>query len=83
MQFCKVDFDFINVEKTTFCVLHFFSYSITASDGSEEYTTGRGITSLYHDATGFQKNKGEVCNKAKISITPSSITLLTVGCPPR
>ena len=37
MQF---DFDFLNLEKTTFCVLHFFSYSFTASDGSEGSTAG-------------------------------------------
>ena len=39
----KFDFDFINHEKTTFCVLRFISYSFTASDGSEESTAGRVV----------------------------------------
>ena len=33
-------FCFLNHEKTTFCVFRFFSYSFTASDGSEESTSG-------------------------------------------
>ena len=39
----KFDFDFLNLEKTTFCVLHVFSYFSTASDGSEESTAGRVV----------------------------------------
>ena len=39
----KFDFDFLNVEKTTFCVLRFF-YSFTASGGSEESTAGRVVS---------------------------------------
>ena len=38
------DFDFLNNEKTTFCVLRFFSYSLAASDGSEESTAGRVVS---------------------------------------
>ena len=38
------DFDFLNLEKTTFCVLRFFSYSFTASDCSEESTAGRVVS---------------------------------------
>ena len=38
------DFDFLNHEKTTFCVLRFFSYSFTASDGSQEFTAGRVVS---------------------------------------
>ena len=40
----KHDFDFLNFEKTTLCVLHFFSYSFTVSDGSEESTAGRVVS---------------------------------------
>ena len=40
----RFDFDLINLEKTTFCVIRFFSYSFTASDGSEESTAGRVIS---------------------------------------
>ena len=36
-------FDFMNIEKTTFCVIRFFSYSFTASDGSEESAAGRVV----------------------------------------
>ena len=36
----KFDFDFLNLEMTTFCVLGFFSYFFTASDGSEKSTAG-------------------------------------------
>ena len=39
----KFDFDFLNLEKTTFCVLRFF-YSFTASDGSEESTAGHVVS---------------------------------------
>ena len=44
-------FDFLNLEKSTFCVLRFFSYSFTASDGSEETTAGRVVSCsimMYH-----------------------------------
>ena len=54
-------------------------YSFTASDGSKGTTAGHVVSPrsvMVH--RGFRR---EVCNK--ISITPSSITFLTVGCPPR
>ena len=35
---------YLNLENTTFCVLRFFSYTFTASDGSEESTA----TVWYH-----------------------------------
>ena len=41
MLLLKLDFDFLNLKKTTFCVPRFFSYSFTASDGSEESSAGR------------------------------------------
>ena len=41
MQF---DFDFLNHEKITLCVLRFFFYSFTASDGSEEFTLGHVVS---------------------------------------
>ena len=45
VQLCKVFrclefFDFLNLEKTIFCVLCLFSYSYSVSDGSEESTAG-------------------------------------------
>ena len=40
----KFDLDFLNLEKTTFCVLCFFSYSFPASDGSGEPTAGRVVS---------------------------------------
>ena len=44
MQCVKFDLNFIDREKTTFCVLRFFSYSFTASDGSEESNAGRVVS---------------------------------------
>ena len=46
MQCCCViiDFDFLDLERTTFCLLCFFSYSFTASDDSEESTADRVVS---------------------------------------
>ena len=38
------DLNLLSLEKTTFCVLRFSSYSVTASDGSEESTAGRVVS---------------------------------------
>ena len=58
------DFDFVSLEKTTFCVLRFFSYSFTASDGSEESNAGRAAspcTVMEHH--GFRSQKARRARK--------------------
>ena len=67
----KFNFDFLNLEKTTLCVLRFFSYSFTAHDGSEESTAGRVVSPcsimMHH---GFRSKEASRARKQKMSITP-------------
>ena len=75
----KFDFDIINHETRTFCVLRFFSYSFTASDGSEESTAGRVVAPcsimVHH---GFRSNQARRAIKQKYRLrqTTSHSSLL-------
>ena len=61
------DFDFLSLEKTTLCVLRFFSYSFTASDGSEESIAGRvespSFIMMHH---GFRSKEARRARKQNI-----------------
>ena len=83
----KFDFYFLNLENTTFCVLRFFSYSFTASDGSEESTAGHVVspcTIMVHD--GFRSKEArrvrkQIIDYAKQHHTPQCWLPATVMYP--
>ena len=73
------DFDFINLEKTTFCVPRFILYYFTASGGSEESTAGREVSPcsimMHH---GFRSKEARRARKQKYRLcqTTSRSSLL-------
>ena len=76
----KFDFDFLNLEKTTFCVLRFFSHSFTASDGSDKSTAGRVESSssvmMHH---GFRSKEASRAIKQKCRLRQTSHSSLLVA----
>ena len=77
----KLDFDFLNLEKTTFCVLRFF-YSFIASDGSEESIAGRVVSPcsiiLHH---GHRSKEARRARKQKYRLRQiTSHSSLLVAC---
>ena len=68
--------------RTTYCVLCFFFYSFTASNGSEGTTAGCVVSPrsiVVHRS--FRSKEARHAIKQNVHYL-NSITLLTVGCPP-
>ena len=77
----KFEFDFIYLEKTTFCVLFFLPFLDCFWWFGRKQRMPYGINLFYHGAPLFHKLKSDSCKIAKLSITSDNITLLTVDCP--
>ena len=75
----KFDFDFLNLDNTTLCVLCFFFYSFTASDGSEESTGGRAVSPcsiMAHHGSKSKEARRARKHKYQIRQTTSHSSLL-------
>ena len=76
----QFDFDFLNLEKTTFYVLRFFSYSFTVSDDPEESIAGRVVSPcsimMHH---GFRSKVARRAIKQKYILRQTSHSSLSVA----